>query len=235
MQTIHGIALGPGDPELLTIKGLRILKEADIIFYPGSISKGIKKSFVYPILEYHKLQDKTLIGFYLEMSDNRTSAKEVYANTARKIEKAYTLGKKVAVVCEGDVSLYASFSYILETLHSLKLPVSLVPGINSFTLGAAKHQIPLSLLNDKVAIIPRIYTIEEINTYFKDFDTLVLMKIRSGWQHFEAALIKQDLTCYYCERLGTDQEFITTDLQQVLKREIPYFSLLIIKKNTKND
>ncbi|WP_165605865.1 precorrin-2 C(20)-methyltransferase [Flavivirga aquatica] len=235
MQTIHGVALGPGDPELLTLKGLRLLKEADVIFYPGSLHQGKKKSFVYPLLAYHNLENKELVGFYLEMSDNRTSAKEVYSNTVKQIEKVYAQGKKVCVVCEGDISLYASFSYILNELQTLNLPVNLIPGINSFTLGAAKHQVPLSLLNDKIAIIPRVNTMEEINTYFKNFDTLVLMKIRSGWQHFEKALIQQNLTCYYCERLGTDQEFITTDLQEVSKREIPYFSLLIIKKNRKDD
>ncbi|PKV53154.1 precorrin-2/cobalt-factor-2 C20-methyltransferase [Aquimarina sp. MAR_2010_214] len=230
MHTIYGIALGPGDPELLTLKALRILKEVDLIFYPGSISKDQKKSFVYPILKYHGLGHKELKGFFLNMSYDRKEASETYAATVKDIEEAYRSGKKIAIVCEGDISLYASFSYILTALQELQLPVSLVPGINSFSLGASQHQIPLSLLNDKIAIVPRAKNIAEISKYFLEFDTVILMKIRSGWNDFRSELVQKDWKCYYCERLGTNQEYITTDLTTLTNREIPYFSLLIIKQ-----
>ncbi|TSE10188.1 precorrin-2 C(20)-methyltransferase [Aquimarina algiphila] len=230
LNSIYGIALGPGDPELLTLKALRILKEVDLIFYPGSITEGIKKSFVFPILQYHKLENKELRGFFLKMSNDRKQASEIYDSTAKEIQEAYHSGKKIAIVCEGDISLYASFSYILAELQNLQLPVSLVPGINSFSLGAAQHKIPLSLLNDKIVVIPRVKHITEITTYFLEFDTVILMKIRSGWSNFQSELAKKDWKCYYCERLGTKQEYITTDLTTLTHREIPYFSLLIIKK-----
>ncbi|MEW7277591.1 precorrin-2 C(20)-methyltransferase [Aquimarina sp. 2201CG1-2-11] len=230
MHTIYGIALGPGDPELLTLKALRILNEVDLIFYPGSINNGAKKSFVYPILQYHRLEDKELKGFFLKMSADRSQASEVYQTTAQEIEHAYQAGKKIAVVCEGDLSLYASFSYLLEKLKEFNLPVTLIPGINSFSLGAAQHQVPLSLLNDKVAVIPRVKNIKEIERYFQEFDTVILMKIRSGWNDFQSELVQKDWKCYYCERLGTKEEFITSDLTTLTQRDIPYFSLLIIKK-----
>ena len=159
MHSIYGVALGPGDPELITLKALRVLKEVDLIFYPGSIKEEIKKSFVYPILKYHGLETKELRGFFLEMSNDRAQASEIYKSTANEIKDAYQSGKKIAVVCEGDLSLYASFSYILTELQYFELPVSLIPGINSFSLGAAQHKIPLSLLNDKIAIIPRVKNI----------------------------------------------------------------------------
>lgn len=230
MNTIYGIALGPGDPELITLKALRILKEVDLIFYPGSVNQGVKKSFVYPILEYHGLEDKELIGFFLKMSDDRKQASETYAATAKDIKAAYHSGKKIAIVCEGDISLFASFSYLLSGLENFNLPVSLIPGVNSFSLGAAQHKIPLSLLNDKIAIVPRAKNIEEITDFFQKFDTVILMKIRSGWKGFQSDLVQKDWKCYYCERLGTDQEYITADINTLTHREIPYFSLLIIKK-----
>ncbi|SNR16573.1 precorrin-2 C(20)-methyltransferase [Tenacibaculum jejuense] len=232
---VYGVALGPGDPELLTIKALRILQESDVIFYPGSTFKGVQKSFVYPLLEYHNLKDKDLRGFYLEMSDNRSQSKRVYETTAFEIQKLAAKGKKVAIVCEGDLSLYASFTYIMEHLQELNVPISLIPGINSFSLGAAKHQIPLSLLNDKIAIVPRVKTIEEITTYFNSVDTLVLMKVKTSWKLFYDQLKAQSWQFYYCERLGTPQEYITTNLQEISEREIPYFSLLIIKNNKTDD
>ena len=100
---VYGVALGPGDPELLTIKALRILQESDVIFYPGSTFNGVQKSFVYPLLEFHNLRDKDLRGFYLEMSDDRSQSKKVYETTAFEIQKLATQGKKVVIVCEGDM------------------------------------------------------------------------------------------------------------------------------------
>ncbi|CAL2095446.1 precorrin-2 C(20)-methyltransferase [Tenacibaculum sp. 190524A02b] len=232
---VYGVALGPGDPELLTIKALRVLKESDVIFYPGSSYQGRKKSYVYPMLKYHQLENKDLRGFYLEMSDDRSQSKRVYALTASEIQELVDQGKKVAVVCEGDLSLYASFSYVLEHLKKLNIPVELIPGINSFSLGAAKHQTHLSLLNDKIAVVPRVKSIEEIENYFVKVDTLILMKVKTSWQYFYKQLTQQTWQFYYCERLGTNQEYITTNIQEISEREIPYFSLLIIKKNRTND
>ncbi|NQX85475.1 MAG: precorrin-2 C(20)-methyltransferase [Flavobacteriaceae bacterium] len=235
LHKIYGVALGPGDPELLTIKALNVLKEVDVIFYPGSNFNGKQKSYVYAMLEYHNLISKRLEGFFLEMSLDRTAAEQVYNDTVKKIKAEYESGLKVAIVCEGDLSLYASFSYVLNRLKALELPVDLVPGVNAFSLGAAKHQIPISLLNDKVAIIPREKSISKLEAYFQDFDTLILMKIRSSWIAIYKLLEAKQWSFYYCERLGTNQEYISTDLQDISKREIPYFSLLIIKKTPKDD
>ncbi|RDV11341.1 precorrin-2 C(20)-methyltransferase [Pontibacter diazotrophicus] len=231
MHKIHGISLGPGDPELITIKGLRILKESDVIFYPGSLlSDGRKESYVLPILKHYGLEESRLQGFFLKMSTNRSKAEETYTETALEVFKAFQQGKKISIVCEGDLSFYASFSYLLEKLHRYSMPVELVPGINSFSLGAAKHQVPLCLQNQKVTILPREESIESIEQALQHHDTLILMKIRSGWNSLREHLLNKNWSYYYCERLGTEKEFITSDISALQDREIPYFSLLIIKR-----
>mgnify|MGYP001791292316 CR=1 FL=1 len=230
VHTIYGVALGPGDPELLTLKALRVLKDADVIFYPGSIFKGEKKSYVFPLLKYHGLDKKEHRGFYLEMSDNRNQVNKVYTETAESIKKLFESGKKICIVCEGDISLYASFSYILTRLQELQLPIELIPGITALSLGAAQHKIPLSLLNEKIAVVPRVQTFEEIENCLRTFDTLILMKVKTNWKEVYPGLKEQSWSFYYCERLGTAQEFITTNLDELSERVIPYFSLLIIKK-----
>lgn len=228
---VYGLALGPGDPELITVKALRILNESDVIFYPGSFIKGEKKSFTYPILEYHGLTDKILKGFFLDMSLDRAFTNQVYDQTLVDIKAYYSQDKKIAIVCEGDISLYASFSYLLERLKYHSMPVTLVPGINAFSLGAAKHQVPLSLLDDKIVILPREKDINKLEEYLNVFQTVVLMKIKSIWTVLQDFLSKEgNCDFYYCERLGTNSEFISTDLATISKRQIPYFSLLILKK-----
>jgi len=234
VETIYGVALGPGDPELITLKALRILKEADLIFYPGSINKGKQRSFVLSILRYHQLDEEKLIGFFLEMSLERVQAQEIYEQTATHIKHAFEQGKKVCIVCEGDISLYSTFSYLLKKLQDVKLPISLIPGINSFSLGAANHQTPICTLNDKVAILPRESKTENLEAYLQDFDTLILMKIRTAWAAIKQIIASNpDIQFYYCERLGTKEEFISRNIAEVSDRELPYFSLVILKKRTK--
>lgn len=231
MQTIYGISLGPGDPELITLKGLKILQESDVIFYPGSLfSDGRKESYVLPMLQHYQLEASKLHGFFLKMSNDRSSAEETYTATALQIEEAFQQGKKVSIVCEGDLSFYASFSYLLDKLQQKNLPLELVPGINSFSLGAARHQVPLCLQDQKVAILPRETSIENIEQALEEYPTLVLMKIRSGWSLLHEHLQSKNWNFYYCERLGTEKEFVTSDISALQHREIPYFSLLIIKR-----
>ena len=231
LHKVYGISLGPGDPELLTLKSLRILRESDVVFYPGSLfADGRKDSYVLSMLRYHQLEAEKLRGFFLQMGTDRSAAEATYSETARQIEQAYREGKKISIVCEGDLSLYASFSYLLEKLQNQDIPLELVPGINSFSLGAARHQVPLCLQNEKVAVLPRKASIEHVAQMLETFDTLILLKIRSGWESLSSGLLKQNWQYYYCERLGTAQEFITRDIKQLQGRDIPYFSLLIIKR-----
>lgn len=231
MNNIFGVSLGPGDPELITVKALRVLRESDLIFYPGSIKQdGRTDSYVRPMLDSYGLAPENLQGFYLNMNLNRSVAEETYRETASAIVSAWSAGKKVSIVCEGDLSFYASFSYLLEKLQQLQIPLELIPGINSFSLAAARHQIPLCLQREKLGFLPLEASMELIEEMLHAFDTLVLMKVRIGWKHLYPRLLESKLTCYYAEKLGTADEFISTSLKELKGREIPYFSLLIIKK-----
>lgn len=231
MNKVFGISLGPGDPELITLKGLKILKESDIIFYPGSIySDGRKESYVRPMLDHYGLDPDKLQGFFLKMGMDRTAVGETYSETVILLTAAWKQGKKVSIVCEGDLSFYASFSYILEKIQAENIPVELVPGINSFSLGASKHQVPLCLQQEKLTVLPLATNIEKIEQAMENADTLILMKIRMGWKELFPHLLKKSWKYYYCERLGTADEYITADINELHDREIPYFSLLIIKK-----
>lgn len=231
MNKLYGISLGPGDPDLITVKGLQILKDSDLIFYPGSeYLDGRKESYVRTILAHYQLDLFKLQGFFLKMSSDRKAAEETYTNTADLLIKAWKQGKKVSIVCEGDLSFYASFSYLLEILQRENVPVELVPGINSFSLAASRHQVPLCLQNEKLAVLPLELSIEKIDQTLKNFDTIILMKIRTGLTKLLPHLLTKNWKFYYCERLGTDAEYITADIEALYDREIPYFSLLIIKK-----
>lgn len=228
---IYGVSLGPGDPDLITLKGLKVLQEADRIYYPGSLFKsGVKSSYSLSILEHFKLDEAKLEGFYLEMDLERIKASKLYDLTFEKIIEDYNKGLKIAIVSEGDVNTFSSFSYLLEKIKAAKFSVALIPGITSYSLAASENLTPLCLQNEKLVILPRVQTEEELEEALRHFNTVVLMKIKSVMKVVNKVLSKGNYTINYSEKLGTKNQFTSSNLEEINKRDIPYFSLIIIKK-----
>lgn len=229
---IYGVSLGPGDADLITLKGLKILQEADKIYYPGSLFKdGRKASYSLSILDQYHLNSEKLEGFYLKMDLERAQAKVIYETTFQQIVEDYHKGLSIAIVSEGDISTYSSFSYLLEKIKTNKLPIDLIPGITSYLHLASESKMPLCLQNEKVVIIPRIQSTEELQEAIHHFDTVILMKIKSVTDNITTVIDMKKHNITYAERLGTEKQFITTNWAIANQREIPYFSLVIIKKN----
>ncbi|MCL5129209.1 precorrin-2 C(20)-methyltransferase [Algibacter sp. L4_22] len=230
---ICGISLGPGDPDLITLKGLKALQQADKIYYPGSLFKdGRKESYSLSILNHYDLNTEKLEGFYLKMDLEREQAKVIYETTFQHILSDYKKGLSIAIVSEGDISTYSSFSYLLEKIQEHELAIDLIPGISSYLHLASESKIPLCLQNEKVVVIPRVQTKAELQEAIDNFDTVVLMKIISVIDIITSVIDTEKHSITYAERLGTDQQFISTHWTTANKREIPYFSLTIIKKIT---
>lgn len=231
---IYGVSLGPGDADLITLKGLKALQEADKIYYPGSLFKdGRKVSYSLSILENYDLDTEKLQGFYLKMDLGRVQAKSIYETTFQQIVADYNNGLTIAIVSEGDISTFSSFSYLLEKIQVHQLSINLIPGISSYLHLASESKVPLCLQNEKIAVIPRIQTKEELQEAINNFDTIVLMKIISVVAIITAVIDTKKHSITYAERLGTHQQFITTDWEIATQRETPYFSLIIIKKINK--
>ncbi len=228
---IYGVSLGPGDADLITLKGLKTLQKADKIYYPGSLFKdGRKSSYSLSILNQYDLDEEKLQGFYLKMDLGRVQAKEIYETTFQQILVDCNNGLSIAIVSEGDISTFSSFSYLLEKIQAHKLDIQLIPGISSYLHLAAEIKIPLCLQNEKVSIIPRIQTKEELQEALDNFETVVLMKIISVVDIITSVIDETKHSITYAERLGTDKQFISTSWATANQRETPYFSLLIIKK-----
>lgn len=231
LSPITGVSLGPGDPDLITVQGLKALQDADVIYYPGSLYKsGNKASYSLSILEHYQLDTDKLKGFYLEMSLAREQAEQIYESTYHDIKADYERGLKVAIVSEGDLSTYSSFSYLLIKMKAEGLDTRLIPGISSFALLAARSQTPLCLQNDRVVILPRVQTAEELQEAIASFDTVILMKIKTVIAVIDQVLSTDSYTVQYGERLGTSNEYVSSDWKEIKAREIPYFSLMIIQK-----
>ncbi|HVI45279.1 MAG TPA: precorrin-2 C(20)-methyltransferase [Chitinophaga sp.] len=231
---IYAVSLGPGDPELITLKGWKALQCADKIYYPASRKDGGVRSFAQTIMKQYNLSGKIWQPLILEMSHNRTHNLSAYAEISRRMKADVENGLQVAFVSEGDISFYSTFIYLLKHIREYDLPLEIIAGVPSFLLATAMHQEPLALLRDKIAIIPFLESAGALRHYLTHFETVVLIKVHGAWEFITPALDAGDAAMLYSEKLGTTDQYISADPVAVGARTLPYFSLIILKSNICN-
>lgn len=228
--TLYGISLGPGDPGLITIKGLDLLRQADRVYYAGSATAGRETSYALRILRHHALPEERLRGVFVPMSADRTVAAAAYREAFAAIRADCAAGRRVAFACEGDISFYSTFTRLLEQAHTAGLPVQLVAGVPAFLLGAAAQGRSLATGTEKVAILPRLADAAELVHCLETFDVAVLIKIRSIAVQVAALAERHGWSLLLCEHLGAPEQFISTDPTALRTRDLPYLSLLIVRR-----
>lgn len=229
---IYGVSLGPGDPELISLKGYKLLQQADKVYFPGSVKQDQnKQSFSEKILQHHGIEPARCRGIYLYMQPGREANQSIYQEAADEIYRDFREGKTLVIVTQGDLNFYSTFGYLLEELQQKNLPLELVPGIPAFLAGAARWQQSLCRQHQPVLILPELDSTEIIATYLEQFPVLVIMKISKIFDKLLPFLENTTCSWCYCEQLGTEREFITEQVQDLYNRRIPYFALLLIKNN----
>ncbi|MDR1089709.1 MAG: precorrin-2 C(20)-methyltransferase [Prevotella sp.] len=231
-HSVRFISLGPGDPDLITIKALRVLQQADIIFYPSTISKsGRAVSRALDILNQLEISAGKLYPFAVPMNKNRSLAIESYNNISANIEEKYKNGQETAVVAEGDAGFYSSIHYIYDYLAERKIPVEHIAGIPAFIACGALAGIHTVKQEEELIVIPGTATGEALSEYLQSGKTIIVMKV-SQCQDTIKLIIRQQPrhTYHYFENAGVaGTEYYTSNQNDILNRSIPYFSLMIIK------
>ncbi|MBF2002273.1 MAG: precorrin-2 C(20)-methyltransferase [Synechococcales cyanobacterium M58_A2018_015] len=233
---LYGIGIGPGDPELITVKGLRILQQVPIVAFPsGMPSKpGMAEQIVADWLEPHQkrlaltfpyVQDEAVL-----MSAWQTAAEQVWQHLQQ--------GQDVAFVSEGDVSFYSTFTYLAQTLQQLHpdAPIQTVPGICSPLAAAALLGIPLTIRSQRLLVLPALYHVTDLETALDVADVVVLMKVSSVYSQVWSVLQRRQLlhSSYVVQRATLPDQQIYSDLTNHPLLELPYFSLLIVQVRRSN-
>lgn len=229
---VQFVSLGPGDPELVTIKAHKALLQADVIFYPTTASKSGKViSRALDILLHLDISIGKLCSFNVPMSKNRSAAIGAYNKVSADIETEYKKGLKVAIVAEGDAGFYSSIHYIYDNLVTTQLQVEYIAGIPAFIACGALGGIHIVKQEEELIVIPGTATKEELSGYLQSGKTAVIMKV-SLCQEAVKSIIKEypQHKYHYFENAGVvSREYYTSSQHTILNREIPYFSLMIIK------
>jgi len=231
LGTLYGISVGPGDPELITLKGLRILKQASVVAFPAGVQgkPGIAQQIVDEWLGSHQVQ-LALTFPYVQDIAILTQAWQI---AAQQVWEYLRLGQDVAFVCEGDVSFYSTFTYLSQMLQQLhpECVVQTVPGVCSPMAAASALGVPLTVRDQRLAVLPALYNVGELETILDWADVVVLMKVSSVYEKVWQVLHRRQLLEHACvvERATLPEQVIYEDLRDRPTLKLPYFSLLIVK------
>ena len=219
------IGVGPGDSELLTIKAVRLIKEADYIITPVK-KEGSKVSTALNIIKpYLDNMDKVLYYYFpmVHGFNSKPEIVELFKTHGDSINRLTDSGKKVVFITLGDPSVYSTFAYIAPYLNNIEY----VPGIPSFIHGAAISKIPLCLGDESFSVINMTDSESNIRAAFKLHKNIVIMKVCSNQNLLKKLLIESKKSIVLMSNIGHGNQAITEDIS-VLDSKMPYFTLGIV-------
>ena len=229
--TLYGISVGPGDHELITLKGLRILKQVPVVAFPAGVhgKPGIAQQIVDEWLEGHQVQ----LALSFPYVQDTVILTQAWQKAAEQVWQYLHLGQDVAFVCEGDVSFYSTFTYLAEMLQQLhpECVVQTVPGVCSPMAAASALKRPLTVRDQRLVVLPALYNVGELETILDWADVVVLMKVSSVYEQVWQVLHRRQLLEHAAviERATLPDQVIYEDLRDRPALKLPYFSLLIVK------
>lgn len=229
---IYGIGVGPGDPELLTVKAARLIRETPVICAPraSADSESFALSIVAGLVDAGR---QKVITSLFPMSMDKAVLDRAWSEAADEIAAELKAGKDVAFLTLGDPSLYSTYAYILAKVKERvpRVHSETVPGVSSISLAAARAGVDLGLGGERLAVMPMGRDMEPVRRALGEFDTVVLMKVNRSFPNLVALLEETGNIAgsVYVSRCGTDKERIIRDLASITDDELDYLSLVIVK------
>lgn len=226
--TAYGLGVGPGDPELITLKALRLLRSCPVLAYPApeqgpSLARAIVASHLEGL-------EKTEIAIRMPMVAARFPAQAVYEKAAAGIGAHLEAGRDVAVLCEGDPFFYGSFMYLFARLIE-RFEVAVVPGVSSLTACAAALGAPLATRDDVLSVVPATLPAEALRARLEGIDAAAVIKVGRHLGKVREVLAGLGLTgrALYVERATMSVER-TAPLAEVTEGGAPYFSMVLVHR-----
>ena len=228
----YGVGVGPGDPELLTLKAQRILRRVGAICFT-QLDDG-RESYALSVVRNIVDESKPDFVSITVPSDDTPVSEQTWQNAAADIGTYLREGQDVAFITEGDPMLYSEFSHLLASVHTAypDLSIEVVPGVSSIMAAAGSAGVPLATHGQRLAILPAVYGIDDLREGITKYDTIVLMEVNRALLDALANLENLGLAgkAIYVRRVTTQREAVVPDIHQLTDEDIDYFSLLIIKR-----
>jgi precorrin-2/cobalt-factor-2 C20-methyltransferase len=225
---LYGLGIGPGDPELLTLKAHRILTSVPVIAYPTMENgKVLARAIVADFIRPEQIEIPMPLPFSVERS-----SQPYYDIAAEKIAEHLSAGRDVAVLCEGEPMLYGTFMYLFQRLAG-RFPTEVVPGISSTMASAAMLGAPITFRNDVLSIMPATLEADILRDRLAGVDAAVIIKLGRHFAKVRAVLDELGLLdrALYIERATQPSQRILP-ITEIDPADVPYWSLILIPSQT---
>ncbi len=224
--TLYGVGLGPGAPDLMTLRAARLIEGASVVAYPTLAGAD---SFARAIAADLIAKDAQEIVMDVPMSVERAPAQAAYDQGAIVIAAALDAGHDVVCLCEGDPFFYGSFMYLFARLSD-RYRVEVVPGVTSITACAARAGMPLAARNERLTVLPGPLPEAELRARIDGAESVVIMKVGRHLAKIRAVIDDLGLTAsaVYVERATLPQEVVLPLAEAPEKA--PYFSMILLTK-----
>lgn len=237
--TLHIIGIGPGDPDLVTLKAFKILTACPVIVGPKSSPNGSSTalSIAKQIINAEEKKVHELLfpmkKIHIKSNVDRT-VQDAWLYAANFIINILDQGNDVAFPTLGDPAIYSTGYYLLETIRNISpaTPVQFIPGISAMSSCSATTSTPICLGDEKLAVIPATFSDDRIREILLTFDTVVLMKVHRVFKHLISMLNELNLLdkAFLVEKAGMVDERVIHELSMAVD-PVHYFSTIIVRKN----
>jgi precorrin-2 C20-methyltransferase/precorrin-3B C17-methyltransferase len=231
--TLWGVGLGPGDPELVTVKAARVIGEADVVAYHSARhGRSIARRIAEPYLRAGQIEEHLVYPVTTETTDHpggyAGAMEDFYRESADRIAAHLDAGRDVALLAEGDPLFYSSYMH-MHTRLTKRFDAVIVPGVTSVSAASAATATPLVEGDEVLTILPGTLPVDELKRRLADTDAAVVLKLGRSYPTVREALSSTGRLdeAFYVERASTEQERVL-GAGEVDHDSVPYFSLAML-------
>lgn len=223
--TLYGVGVGPGDPELMTLKACRVIEACPVIAAPG---KTPMETVAYRIAAgaVPSIGEKELLGIHMPMTKDQKELEESHREAVLRLRKELDKGRDVAFLTLGDPAVYSTYLYVHRKIRDAGYPSEIVSGIPSFCAAAARLQMGIAEKAEQIHIVPASYQIQDALNLP---GTKVLMKAGRQYQRVKELLAVSGAEVKMVENCGMDEEHIYQSVEE-MPEEAGYYTLIFVKE-----
>jgi precorrin-2/cobalt-factor-2 C20-methyltransferase len=226
----YGVGVGPGDPELLTLKAVEVIKNADVVIAPKTEKK--EDSTALSIARPYMKKDVEILKLVFPMVNDAATLANAWENNKNSILAELQAGKKVVFLTLGDPMFYSTYMYVYRLLKNCGYGIETIPGVPAFCAIGSQLGQPLAEGNDILSIIPATMSEEELDNILGIVDNVVLMKVYKNFGQVVAKLKQHGFAdnAVMISRCGLPDEQISYNLDEVDAQNVNYLSTILAKK-----